>query len=65
MADLPALDIYAVPVAQPEATRLRARVGMDAQPVAWSASGDRLVVLRRFKSFARGGNRIDVYDLLQ
>jgi hypothetical protein len=63
-ADLPALDVYAVPVAQPEATRLRARVGMDAQPVVWSAGGDRLVVLRRFKSFARGGNRIDVYDLL-
>jgi hypothetical protein len=31
--------------------------------VSWSTGGDRLVVLRRFKSFARGGDRIDVYDL--
>jgi hypothetical protein len=62
-ADQPALDLYAVSVAHPGTTRLRARVAMDTRPVVWAAAGDRLAVLRRFKSFARGGDRIDVYDL--
>ncbi len=62
-ADQHALDIYAVPVAHPETSRLRARVAMDKQPVVWTAAGDRLVVQRRFRSFARGGDRFDVYDL--
>jgi hypothetical protein len=62
-ADQPALDVYSVPMAHPESTRLVARVAMDAQPVVWTVAGDRLVILRRYKSFARGGDRIDVYDL--
>ena len=38
-------------------------MALDAQPTAWSIAGNRLVVFRRFKSFARGGDKIDVYDL--
>ena len=62
-ADKPFLDIYTVPTGRPDACKHRARVALDSQPVVWAVAGDRLVVFRRFKSFARGGDRIDVYDL--
>lgn len=71
-ADARALDVYdvqgvsavaAASVEQRGQARLRVRIGLDAQPIVWSAAGDRLAVLRRFKSFARGGDRLDVYDL--
>jgi len=62
-ADKPFLDIYTVPTGRPDACKHRARVALDSQPVTWAVAGDRLVVFRRFKSFARGGDRIDVYDL--
>ena len=63
-ADLPYLDVYAAEIARPDGNRLRARVALDARPVVWSAVGGRLVVLRRFRSFARGGDEVNVYDLL-
>ena len=62
-ADVPYLDIYCVGAEHPESNRLCARVPIDARPVAWSAAGGRLVVLRKFRSFARGGDGVDVYDL--
>jgi hypothetical protein len=61
-ADARALDVYGVAVASRQA-RLRGRVSLDKEPIVWSVAGDRLAVLHRFKSFARGGDRIDVYDL--
>jgi hypothetical protein len=60
-ADRRALDVYGLAVGR--AAGLRARVALGTQPVVWAAAGDRVVVLSRFKSFARGGDRIDVYDL--
>ena len=62
-ADLPYLDVYSTEIAHPEANRLRARVPLDARPVVWSTAANRLVVLRRYRSFARGGDGVDVYDL--
>jgi hypothetical protein len=62
-ADPASLDVYEVLVSHPDVARLRARVAVGAQPVVWSVAGTRLAVLRRFKSFARGGDRIDLYDL--
>lgn len=63
-ADPAFLDLYTVSFDRPAAaSRWRARVALDAQPAVWSMAGDHLVVLRRFRSFARGGNRVDVYDL--
>jgi hypothetical protein len=62
-ADPRALDVYSVPVGAPREGRLRTRVALGTQPVVWTVAGNRLVVLHRFKSFARGGDRIDVYDL--
>lgn len=60
-ADRRALDVYGIAVGG--VARLRARVALGSQPVLWAAAGDRVVVLSRFKSFARGGDRLDVYDL--
>jgi hypothetical protein len=62
-ADARVLDVYGVGGENPRAARLRARVALSAQPIVWSVAGNRLVVLHRFKSFARGGDRLDVYDL--
>ncbi|MES1171786.1 MAG: hypothetical protein ABUL77_00990 [Bacteroidota bacterium] len=62
-ADAAALDVYTVPLGAPTTCRLRARVPVGGQPVAWGVAGNRLVVLRRFKNFVRGGDRLDVYEL--
>jgi hypothetical protein len=62
-ADSRALDVYSVRPGATAEARFRVRVALDAQPIVWSAAGDRVAVLHRFKSFARGGDRIDVYDL--
>jgi len=63
-ADARALDVYACSLgATAKEARLRLRVALDKQPLVWSVAGDRVAVLHRFKSFARGGDRIDVYDL--
>lgn len=62
-ADARALDVYTVPVTSPAEARRGVRVPLNAEPVVWRVAGNRVVVLRQFKSFARGGNRLDVYDL--
>jgi hypothetical protein len=59
--DLPMLDVYTTDVAQ-GAVKLRGRVFIP-RPVAWRLRGDTLVVLKRFKSFARGGDELQIYDL--
>ncbi|HEX4404305.1 MAG TPA: hypothetical protein VH560_05725 [Polyangia bacterium] len=60
-ADLPMLDIYAArgPTQSPTA---RARVFIPRK-VSWRAGYGKLVVLKRFKSFTRGGDELDVYQL--
>jgi hypothetical protein len=60
-ADLPMLDVYSADVATGTA-KLRARVFMP-RPVTWRSRGDVLVVLKRWKSFSRGGDELQVYDL--
>jgi hypothetical protein len=59
--DLPMLDVYTTDVAQ-GAVKLRGRV-FTPRPVAWRLRGDTLVVLKRFKSFARGGDELQIFDL--
>lgn len=59
--DLPMLDVYTTDVAQ-GAVKLRGRVFIP-RPVAWRLRGDTLVVLKRFKSFARGGDELQIFDL--
>jgi hypothetical protein len=60
-ADLPMLDLYAVDPSQ-GSSKLRARVFVP-RPVTWRAAGGRLVVLKRFKSFTRGGDELQIYDV--
>ena len=60
-ADLPMLDVYSADVASGTA-KLRGRVFIP-RPVTWRSRGDVLVVLKRWKSFSRGGDELQVYDL--
>jgi len=60
-ADLPMLDVYSADVASGTA-KLRGRV-FSPRPVTWRTRGDVLVVLKRWKSFSRGGDELQVYDL--
>jgi hypothetical protein len=60
-ADLPMLDVYSADVGS-GAVKLRGRV-FTPRPVAWRARGDVLVVLKRFKSFSRGGDELQIYEL--
>jgi hypothetical protein len=59
--DLPMLDVYTTDVAQ-SAVKLRGRVFIP-RPVVWKLRGDTLVVLKRFKSFSRGGDELQIYDM--
>ncbi|SRR6266540_1668374 len=59
--DLPMLDVYTADVGQGTVT-LRGRV-FTPRPVTWKTAGDKLVVLKRFKSFSRGGDELQIYDL--
>ena len=59
--DLPMLDVYTTDVAQ-GAVKLRGRV-FTPRPVTWRSRGDTLVVLKRFKSFSRGGDELQIFDL--
>ncbi|HET6284304.1 MAG TPA: hypothetical protein VFH73_25330, partial [Polyangia bacterium] len=59
--DLPMLDLYAVDVAKGSSSH-RLRI-MLPRPVTWKAGYGKLVVLKRFKSFTRGGDALDVYDI--
>jgi hypothetical protein len=60
-ADLPMLDIYGSP-ARAESPAMRARIFMP-RSVTWKAGYGKVVVLKRFKSFTRGGDELDVYKL--
>ena len=60
-ADLPMLDVYTADVGQ-GTIQLRGRV-FTPRPVAWKTAADKLVVLKRFKSFSRGGDELQIYDL--
>ncbi len=60
-ADLPMLDVYSADVAGGTA-KLRGRV-FTPRPVTWRSRGEVLVVLKRWKSFSRGGDELQVYDL--
>ncbi len=60
-ADLPMLDVYELK-ASTDAAALRARV-FTPRKVSWRAGYGKLVVLKRFKSFTRGGDELDVYKL--
>lgn len=60
-ADTPVLDLYAVDLTTRK-TQARARILL-ARPVLWKAGNGKLVVLKRFKSFPRGGDELDIYDL--
>src|SRR6185369_781755 len=61
-ADHPFLDVYSIDAAGSGACALRARVPM-SRPVSWKGEGGRLAVLKRFKSFDRGGDELEIYDL--
>jgi hypothetical protein len=69
-ADKPYLDLYRVRhepsaargTAAPETTALL-RVPMDDRPVSWVVGGRYLALLRKHKSFSRGGTEIEVYRL--
>jgi hypothetical protein len=59
--DLPMLDLYSADASNGEVT-LRGRV-FTPRAVTYRTRADRLVVLKRFKSFARGGDELQVFDL--
>ena len=60
-ADLPMLDVYTADVDH-GTVKLRGRV-FTPRPVSWTTAADKLVVLKRFKSFSRGGDELQIYDL--
>jgi hypothetical protein len=60
-AGLPMLDLYSADVAH-GAVKLRGRV-FTPRPVTFRTRADKLVVLKRFKSFARGGDELQIFDL--
>jgi hypothetical protein len=60
-ADLPMLDVYSTK-GREESPALRGRIFIPRH-VAWRAGYGKLVALKRFKSFTRGGDELDVYKL--
>lgn len=68
-ADIPKLDIYRVALAAggtalPSAISPKhvLRAPMDERLVAWTVAGPWVVILRKFKSFARGGEVLEIYS---
>ena len=59
--DLPMLDLYAFDPIK-GTTRLRARI-FTPRPVAWMAGHGKLALLKQRKSFNRGGDELQIYDL--
>jgi len=59
--DLPMLDVYSAD-ATSGSVKMRGRV-FTPRPVTWRTRSDVLVVLKRWKSFSRGGDELQVYDL--
>jgi hypothetical protein len=60
-ADLPMLDVYKADADKGTVT-LRGRV-FTPRPVTWRTRADKLVVLKRFKSFSRGGDELQIFAL--
>jgi len=60
-ADQPMLDVYRADAAE-GTVKLRGRV-FTPRPVTWRSRGDVLVVLKRWKSFSRGGDELQIFDL--
>ena len=60
-ADLPMLDLYGAK-AREESPALRGRIFIPRN-VTWRAGYGKVVVLKRFKSFTRGGDELDVFKL--
>jgi hypothetical protein len=60
-ADLPMLDVYGR-LSTHELPVMRGRIFMPRE-VTWRAGYGKVVVLKRFKSFTRGGDELDVYRL--
>ena len=60
-AELPMLDLYAADTAD-GAVKVRGRV-FTPRPVTYRVRGQTLVVLKRFKSFARGGDEFQIFEL--
>jgi hypothetical protein len=60
-AELPMLDLYVADTAD-GAVKVRGRV-FTPRPVTYRARGQTLVVLKRFKSFARGGDEFQIFEL--
>jgi hypothetical protein len=63
-ADKPYLDLYRVAIAEkaPATTRVL-RVALDERPVTWVVGGRYVALLRKHKSFSRGGNEIEAHQL--
>jgi hypothetical protein len=59
--DLPMLDVYSAKSAK-EAPAMRGRIFIPRN-VIWRAGYGKIVLLKRFKSFTRGGDELDVYKL--
>ena len=59
--DLPMLDVYSADAAS-GAVKLRGRV-FTPRPVTWRTRADVLVVLKRWKSFSRGGDELQIFEL--
>ena len=59
--DLPMLDLYEADTAKGTVT-FRGRV-FTPRPVTYRTRADTLVVLKRYKSFAQGGDELQVFDL--
>jgi hypothetical protein len=55
------LDVYSADVDNGTA-KLRARVFVP-RPIVWRSRADVLVVLKRWKSFSRGGDELQIYAL--
>jgi len=60
-AELPMLDLYGAKARQ-ESPAWRGRIFMPRN-VTWRAGWGKVVVLKRFKSFTRGGDELDVFQL--
>jgi hypothetical protein len=60
--DLPMLDIYSVKDTKNADAKMRGRIFVP-RPVTWRAGYGKAVVLKRFKSFTRGGDELQVYKL--
>jgi hypothetical protein len=60
-AEMPMLDLYAADTTD-GAVKVRARV-FTPRPVTYRVRAQTLVVLKRFKSFARGGDELQIFEL--